>query len=113
MSGAFFFGAAAGVSALFDRIAARPRAYVLDLTAVPLLDSTAVTVIDGLAAKARKQGAVVAIALADPEARRLLLTQGLKPPRVYVGRTLDQALVRARRALGRPGDLPDADHEAA
>ncbi|TWB48276.1 SulP family inorganic anion transporter [Nitrospirillum viridazoti] len=113
LSGAFFFGAAAGVSALFDRIAARPRAYVLDLTAVPLLDSTAVTVIDGLAAKARKQGAVVAIALADPGARRLLLTQGLKPPRVYVGRTLDQALVRARRALGRPGDLPDTDHEAA
>ncbi|ASG22888.1 SulP family inorganic anion transporter [Nitrospirillum viridazoti] len=113
LSGAFFFGAAAGVSALFDRIAARPRAYVLDLTAVPLLDSTAVTVIDGLAAKARKQGAVVAIALADPEARRLLLTQGLKPPRVHVGRTLDQALVRARRALGRPGDQPDTDHEAA
>ncbi|TWB77237.1 SulP family sulfate permease [Nitrospirillum amazonense] len=113
LSGAFFFGAAAGVSALFDRIAARPRAYVLDLTAVPLLDSTAVTVIDGLAAKARKQGAVVAIALADPEARRLLLTQGLKPPRVHVGRTLDQALVRVRRALGRPGDQPDTDHEAA
>ena len=37
ISGAFFFGAAAGVGAALDRIGERPKAYVIDLSAVPLV----------------------------------------------------------------------------
>jgi SulP family sulfate permease len=40
ISGAFFFGAAATVAAGLDRLAEHPKAYVLDFSAVPLIDST-------------------------------------------------------------------------
>ena len=43
VSGAFFFGAAASVGAALDRIGGAPKAYVVDLSAVPILDSTAET----------------------------------------------------------------------
>ncbi|HWL47675.1 MAG TPA: SulP family inorganic anion transporter, partial [Sphingomonadaceae bacterium] len=40
ISGAFFFGAAAAVGAALDRIGDYPKAYVVDFSAVPVLDST-------------------------------------------------------------------------
>ncbi len=39
ISGAFFFGAAAGVAAALDRIGEHPRAYVIDFSAVPMINS--------------------------------------------------------------------------
>jgi SulP family sulfate permease len=41
ISGAFFFGAAATVGAVLERIADRPKTFVLDFSDVPFLDSTA------------------------------------------------------------------------
>ena len=41
ISGAFFFGAAAAVGVALDRLNEHPKAYVLDVSAVPVLDSTA------------------------------------------------------------------------
>src|SRR5690606_14445412 len=56
ISGAFFFGAAATVAAVLDRIADRRRNFILDCSAVPFLDSTAANVIEGAARKARQAG---------------------------------------------------------
>jgi len=41
ISGAFFFGATAAVSAVLDRIGEHPKVFVLDFSDVPLVDSTA------------------------------------------------------------------------
>ena len=58
ISGAFF-GTAAAVSAVLDRLAEHPKAYVIDVSAVPVLDSTAATTIEGFVRKAHRAGAAV------------------------------------------------------
>jgi len=97
ISGAFFFGAAAGVAAALDRIGDRPKAHILDLSAVPMLDSTAAATIEGFARKARRQGARVYVAGAGPAIRRILLLHGVRPPLVRYKRRLADAVAAARR----------------
>jgi SulP family sulfate permease len=100
ISGAFFFGAAAAVGTALDRLGEHPKAYVLDVSAVPVLDSTAAATIQGFARKARRQGAAVYIAGARPGIRRMLLTHGVRPPLARFRSGLDDAVEAARR---RPG----------
>ena len=52
LTGAFFFGTASTVGAVLDRIGDRHKAFVLDFSAVPFVDSTAANVIAGIARKA-------------------------------------------------------------
>jgi len=96
VSGAFFFGAAAAVGAALDRIGERPKAYVFDLSAVTMLDSTGAATIEGFVRKAVHGGATVSFAGATPAVRRTLLLHGLKPPRVRFRRSLESALVGER-----------------
>jgi SulP family sulfate permease len=84
ISGALFFGAAATVAAALDRIGEHPRAYVLDFSAVPVIDSTAASTIDGFVRKNSRRGARVYIAGAERAVRRVLLTHGVRPPRVAI-----------------------------
>lgn len=96
ISGAFFFGAAASVAAALDRIAEHPKAYVIDFSAVPVIDSTAAATIEGFVRKASRHGARVYIAGALPAVRRALLTHGVRPPRVRYRTKLTEALAAAR-----------------
>ncbi|ACL56548.1 SulP family inorganic anion transporter [Methylobacterium nodulans] len=98
ISGAFFFGAAATVGAALDRLGERPKAYVIDLSEVPLLDSTAAATIEGFARKAGRQGATVTVAGARPPIRRVLLTHGVRPPQVRFRSSVAEAV---REAGGR------------
>lgn len=97
ISGAFFFGAAAAVAAALDRIGERPKAYVIDFSAVPMIDSTAAATIDGFARRARNHGATLYIAGARPSIRRVLLTYGVRQPQVHFRGTLSDAVAAARR----------------
>ena len=99
ISGAFFFGAAATVAAALDRIGEHPKAYVIDFSAVSVIDSTAAATIAGFARKARRHHASVYIAAALPAARRILLTHGVRPPDVRFAANLDEALVAARARI--------------
>lgn len=98
ISGAFFFGAAAGVAAALDRIGEHPKAYVVDFSAVPVIDSTAAATIEGFARKARRQGATVTIAGARRPILRALLAHGVRPPLVRFKADPAEALAAARRA---------------
>ncbi|WP_225769431.1 SulP family inorganic anion transporter [Inquilinus sp. Marseille-Q2685] len=98
ISGAFFFGAAAGVAAALDRIGEHPKAYVVDFSAVPVIDSTAAATIEGFARKARRQGAAVYIAGARRPILRALLTHGVRPPLVRFKSDPADAMEAARRA---------------
>ena len=102
ISGAFFFGAAAGVGAALDRIGQHPKAYVIDFSAVPLLDSTGAETIEGFVRKAHRHGATVYIAGAAKPVRRVLLIQGVKPPRVRFRTELAEAVALARAKLVTP-----------
>jgi SulP family sulfate permease len=97
ISGAFFFGAAAAVGAALDRIGEHPKAYVIDFSAVPVLDSTAAATINGFARKARRQGAALYVAGARPQIRRVLLTHGVRPPHVRFKTKLVDAVAAARK----------------
>lgn len=100
ISGAFFFGTAATVGAVLDRIADQRKNFILDCTAVPFLDSTAANVIEGAARKAHRSGVRFVIAGASMDVRRTLISHGVRAPDVDYAGTLADArdLVRQGRA---------------
>src|SRR5690606_29901258 len=92
ISGAFFFGAAASVGSVLDRIGEAPKAYVIDLSEASLLDSTGASTIKGFATKAGRRGAKVYLVGATPQARRLLHVQGVREPEVSFEATVAAAI---------------------
>jgi SulP family sulfate permease len=98
ITGAFFFGAVGEVAATLDRIGEHPKAYILDLSGVPVLDSTAAAMIAGFARDARRHQAMVHVAGARPAVRRLLLIHGARPPEVRFRTSLARAIAAARQA---------------
>ena len=96
IGGAFFFGAAAAVGTMLDRLAERPRAYVLDLSAVAVLDSTAAAMLDGFVRQARGRGAAVFIAGARPGIARVLQAHGICAPAVGFNATAAEAVAEGR-----------------
>jgi SulP family sulfate permease len=99
ISGAFFFGAAATVAAALDRIGEHPKAYVIDFSAVSVIDSTAAATIEGFARKARRHDALIYVAGALPAVRRVLLTHGVRPPGVRFAASLNDARTAARSRI--------------
>jgi SulP family sulfate permease len=97
ISGAFFFGAAASIGAVLDRIASTHRAFVVDFVAVPFLDSTAANMLGGLARKAGRHGVLVVFTGTSHELREELFLHGVKPPLVRYERSIDTALAKLAR----------------
>jgi sulfate permease, SulP family len=110
ITGAFFFGAAATVGAALDRIAEHPKAYVIDFSAVPILDSTAAATIEGFVRKASRHNAAIFIAGAPRPVRRMLLVHGVRPPRVRFRSTLADAIASAHGRTGAEDAEPLAAH---
>lgn len=97
ISGAFFFGAAASIGSVLERISDTHRALVIDFAAVPFLDATAAYTIEMLAHKARHRGVKVFLSGTTHTLRVALFSHGVKPPLVTYERTLDDALAHARK----------------
>lgn len=104
LSGAFFFGAASMVGTTLDRIADTHSSFILDFSAVPLLDSTAANIIEQSARKAERRGIRFFITGASPAVRRMLLTHGVRPPHVHYAATIADA--RAELHPTPEGDRP-------
>jgi SulP family sulfate permease len=98
ITGAFFFGAAAAIGAVLDRISTRHRALIVDLSAVPFLDATAANTLEGLARKAAKRRVRLVLTGANDEVRGELLVHGVAPPHVEYERSIDAALEELRKA---------------
>lgn len=94
--GAFFFGAAASIGSVLERISDTHKALIIDLAAVPFLDSTAANTIDGLAKKAQRQGVVVILTGVSDSVRRDLTNHEITPPLVTFETTIDAALAKVR-----------------
>jgi sulfate permease, SulP family len=95
ISGAFFFGAAASIGSVLDRIADTHRALIIDFSAVPFVDSTAANTIEGLAHKAARHGVKVYLSGTSPGVRRELFVHGLKPPYVHYEYSIASAISKA------------------
>ena len=102
--GAFFFGAAASIGAVLERISDTHKALVIDLAAVPFLDSTAANTIDGLARKAQRQGVAVILTGVSASVRRDLAAHEITPPLVAFETTIDVALAKVRGAAAQAAD---------
>ena len=82
--------------------------YVIDFSAVPVLDSTGAATIEGFVRKAHRRGAAVYIAGARGPIRRVLLIHGVRPPRVRFKTELADAVAAAHSKveLDRPAVTP-------
>ena len=96
ITGAFFFGAAASVGSVLDRIADTHKALVIDMSAVPFLDSTAAHTMEGLAHKTRRADVRLFIAGASPTVVRALAAHGVAPPLADFTGTAEEAVAFAR-----------------
>ncbi len=92
LSGAFFFGAAATVGSVLDRIADRRRAFVLDFEDVPFLDSTAANAIAAAVTRAERNGITPVLTGLRPQIRETLKVHGVAEPRVRFAPTVDEAV---------------------
>jgi SulP family sulfate permease len=99
LNGAFFFGTAASLGAQFDQIGDGRKAYIIDFSAVPFIDSTAANAIAALGTKAKRHGARLFISGATRAVRRALLVAGARRPQVTYCVTLETAVHEARRTL--------------
>jgi SulP family sulfate permease len=99
ISGAFFFGAAGAVSAVLDRLGENPRAYVINMADVPLLDSTGAATLEAFARKAARRGAALHVAGARPAVRQALEAHGVREPHVHFAGTMSEAIAAARAGL--------------
>ena len=80
LHGPYFFGAAARLGAVMDQIAEQPRAFVVDLTDVPYIDSSGARAFELLARKTARKGGTLLLTGARPEVRRSLQAAGVKEP---------------------------------
>ncbi|MFZ5782259.1 MAG: SulP family inorganic anion transporter [Pseudomonadota bacterium] len=96
LSGAFFFGTASTLNSVLDRIADRHRAFVIDFSAVPFVDSTAAKVIAAIAGKAGRHKVRVYVTGATPAVRHALLAAGARRPEVRYRRRIEDAVNEAR-----------------
>lgn len=92
MSGAFFFGAAASIETVLDRISDTHRVLILDFVQVPFIDSTAAHTIEGLARKTARRGAKLILTGTTGDMRRDLFVHGIKPPLVSYDASVERAL---------------------
>jgi len=104
ITGAFFFGAAATVGSVLDRIADQHKAFVIDFSAVPFIDSTAANTIEGIARKAHRSGVLLLISAASPAIRKTLAAHGITPPAIPFEPSIEAALAAAHAAIARPAE---------
>lgn len=97
ISGAFFFGAAASIGSVLERIADTHRVLIIDFAAVPFVDSTAAHMILGLAQRARKRSLPVIISGASSVVQQKLIALEITAPLVSYEPALAQAMTAARR----------------
>ncbi|PDT84347.1 SulP family inorganic anion transporter [Sinorhizobium sp. BJ1] len=100
ISGIFFFGSAATVAAVLDRIADQRRNFILDCSEVPFMDSTAANVIEGTLRKAERIGVHFIIVGANTQVRRALYQHHVRPPRVLMRASIQAALETIRSEKG-------------
>ena len=110
ITGAFFFGAASTVDTIIDRIGGHHKAFVVDLSGVPLLDSTAANSMAGLAGSALRHGVRFYITAASVPARQMLLAHGVREPLAHYRPTIADAVEEARES---PVPTPGAALEPA
>ena len=98
VTGPLFFGASATLAATLERIGENPGSLVLDLSGVPLADSSAAASLKTFVDQARRHGAEVFVAGASAPVRHVLVRSGLKVPLVRYAANVAEARLAAGAA---------------
>jgi SulP family sulfate permease len=106
LSGPLFFGAAPQVADVLERIGVHPRALVLDLAAVTLLDSSGVETLRRLAVRLERQGTRLVLVRVPPATLAALAEQHVGPPLVTIA--TDQAAARRLLTAAAASAVPAA-----
>jgi SulP family sulfate permease len=77
LRGAYFFGAAATLARVLDRIAELPRVLIVDFAQVPFVDTSGANSLAVLARKLQRNGGRMIVVGASPEVRKVLESQAL------------------------------------
>lgn len=80
------------IGLVLDRIANTHRVLVIDLSAVPFLDSTAAKTVEGLAHNAARRGSRIILTGVSSDVQRALFAHGVKPPLVKYKADIHAAL---------------------
>jgi SulP family sulfate permease len=99
LSGAFFFGAAATVVSVFDRIGQPPAIFILDMSEVPFLDTTGANTLESFVHKLERAGTHVIIAAPRDSVIATLAHFGLREPRLTIARSPEAATAAAEARL--------------
>jgi len=94
ISGVFFFGAAASIGAVLDRISGESRIMVIDFSQVPFLDATGANVVESLSVKTRKMNITLIISGASRSIKRDMIAHGLRRSRLLFVKDIDTVLAR-------------------
>ena len=99
ISGAFFFGAAATIGSVLDRIGDQHRALIVDFSQVPFIDSTAAHTIEGLVEAAHRRKIAVWLTGLSPANESALKAHHVGPPDVFLEPDIQTAQVKALAML--------------
>jgi sulfate permease, SulP family len=99
LRGAYFFGAAATLARVLDRIAESPRVLIVDFAQVPFVDTSGAYSVAVLARKLARNSGMVIIAGAQPEVRRILQIQAGKHSQLVFHDNVADALAHAVAVL--------------
>lgn len=99
ISGAFFFGAAASIGSVLDRIGDQHRALIIDFSQVPFVDSTAAHTIEGLVSTAHRRRISVWLTGLNPATGIALAAHGIGPPHVHFEEDIRTAQTKALAML--------------
>ncbi|MGE0213465.1 MAG: SulP family inorganic anion transporter, partial [Parvibaculaceae bacterium] len=102
IAGAFFFGASSTVAAVLERINLAPKAFILDLGAVPFIDSSGAHSLKGFIDKAHRKGAVVYLTGASADVHSALERYGIQTPLVVHQPTVEASIAAARKGKELP-----------
>ena len=98
ITGAFFFGAASTIDMILDRIGGHQKTFVVDLSGVPFLDSTAANSMAGLAASAQRHGVRFFLTGTSAPVRKMLLAHGVREPLAVYRHSIAEAVAEVREA---------------
>ena len=114
ITGAFFFGAAAAVGAVLDRISARHRALIIDSRRRTVSRRDGREHARRARAQSSKRRVRVVLTGTSHEVRQELFVHGVKPPLVRYERSIDSALAKLRKGglLGATAKRRSAKGEA-
>jgi SulP family sulfate permease len=107
INGPFFFGAAEKFKDALSQVSRRPRAMILDMENVPVIDSTGIRTLSAVVEQCRREGIRVLLADLPPETRDTIAASPLG--RSFGPGELELSFDQALFALGPTGEMPTGE----